>query len=99
MPSSFQIPKLSIKEDDVSNVTISQANTIKKYLSDLTALTYSELSGWEVQTKKVNAYIGKTDLNNRLEKLTNIIKNLEQNDSNPIILDLRYHQGYVLKNI
>ena len=98
MPSSFQIPKLSIKEDDVSNVTISQANTIKKYLSDLTALTYSELSGWEVQTKKVNAYIGKRDLDNRLEKLTNIIKNLEQNDSKPIILDLRYHQGYVLKN-
>ena len=98
MPSSLQIPKLSIKEDDVSNTTISQANSIKKYLSDLIALNYSELSGWEIQTKKVNAYIGKTDLDNRLEKLTKIIKNLEQNDSKPIILDLRYHQGYVLKN-
>ena len=98
MPSSLQIPKLSIKENDISNKTISQANTIKKYLSDLIALNYSELSGWEVQTKKVNAYIGKTDLDNRLEKLNKITKNLEQNDSKPIILDLRYHQGYVLKN-
>ena len=39
-----------------------------------------------------------TDLDNRLDKLNKIIKNLEQNDSKPIILDLRYHQGYVLKN-
>jgi hypothetical protein len=99
MPSSFQIPKLFIKKSDVSDKAIIQANTIKENLPNLVALNYSNLSGWQVQTNKVNAYIGKTDLDHRLVRLNKIIKNLEENNSKLILLDLRYHQGYVLKNI
>ena len=97
MPTSFEIPKLSIDKIDITNETISQAALIKDELSNLVYLNYSALSGWEVKTKTTIAYIGKTDLLNRLARLNKIIANLEQKNAKPITLDLRYQQGYVLK--
>jgi hypothetical protein len=97
MPTFFEIPKLSIDKIDITNETISQAALIKGELSNLVYLNYSALSGWEVKTKATIAYIGKTDLLNRLARLKKIIANLEQKNAKPITLDLRYQQGYVLK--
>ena len=97
MPTIFEIPKLSIDKIDITNETISQAALIKGELSNLVYLNYSALSGWEVKTKTTIAYIGKTDLLNRLARLKKIIANLEQKNAKPITLDLRYQQGYVLK--
>jgi|TARA_B100001094_G_scaffold178947_1_gene173190 hypothetical protein len=97
MPTFFEIPKLSIDKIDITNETISQAALIKGELSNLVYLNYSALSGWEVKTKTTIAYIGKTDLLNRLARLKKIIANLEQKNAKPITLDLRYQQGYVLK--
>ena len=97
MPTFLEIPKLSIDKIDITNETISQAALIKNELSNLVHLNYSALSGWEVKTKTTIAYIGKTDLFNRLARLKKIIANLEQKNAKPITLDLRYQQGYVLK--
>ena len=96
MPSSYQLPMLSIDDLSISEDTISQAIAIRNEISELKSLNYSNLSGWEIETSNAIAYIGKADLNQRIRKYKKIIVNLDENNTKLPILDLRYQQGYVL---
>ena len=96
MPSSYQLPMLSIDDLSISEDTISQAIAIRNEISELKSLNYSNLSGWEIETSNAIAYIGKADLNQRIRKYKKIIVNLDEKNTKLPILDLRYQQGYVL---
>jgi len=96
MPSSYQLPILSIDDLSITEDTISQAIAIRNEISELKSLNYSNLTGWEIETSDAIAYIGKAELNQRLSKFKKIIVNLDEKNSKLAILDLRYQQGYVL---
>tara|TARA_B100000575_G_scaffold210245_1_gene171333 strand:- start:1136 stop:1759 length:624 start_codon:yes stop_codon:yes gene_type:complete len=99
MPLDLNLPNLAIDKNEIDENTILQAKIINNELDNLSQISYSALSGWDVEIDGFIFKLGKENLELRLIKINKILIDLKSNYSVPLFVDLRYKRGYVIKEI
>ena len=98
-PTVKELPILIFDAGSLQSNNFNEALLIKTSIDGLKQIEYSKVSGWTIYVNTLSVRLGKDEIENRLAKLNVVLSDFEKNNLKNKILDLRYQNGFSIKQI